>query len=522
MRPISQILRFKGQLQAKSAVHVGGLEDVPDTDLSLARDGLGNFVIPGTSLTGVLRALGDAGDGLQKRLWGREAASGDGGYASLMTVSEAPITGPVTPELRDHVGIDRRTGAAALGIKYDRMVLPMGTRIPLDLRLDVPTAGTATWMGTAPAPGLAEIEDYLVWLIRQLQDGLRIGAAGTRGLGQVALVEVGWSVTRASPASRDGILALLRGKPDNITDQISKRVKALTARREGLRIDIAWKAKSPVMSKSPDDGDDAAADRESGGVKIMPLVTQGIAKGKLRLILPGSGIKGALRSHAERIERTVFPDLAAVESLRAPVADRRGFLDQIAAAPLTASLFGSTAPRGTEPPKPGVWEPGRGALSVLDCLSKSEIDAAEIEALRRSSDLSKRPNAALDVAYHVAVDRWTGGASDRLLFSAVRPDDIEWHDIQLRIDETRLPPAGMGRDAALALLVLLMRDLAAGWITLGMGSTRGYGDIETSKIALSGRLDGLDIEAEIKPDGLSGAPSLLERLQQAWTSVVSK
>ena len=44
-----------GTLRCATPLHVGGFGDDPDTDLPLARDGLGCCYIPGTSLAGALR-----------------------------------------------------------------------------------------------------------------------------------------------------------------------------------------------------------------------------------------------------------------------------------------------------------------------------------------------------------------------------------------------------------------------------------------------------------------------------------
>ena len=103
--------------------------------------------------------------------------------------------------------------------------------------------------------------------------------------------------------------------------------------------------------------------------------------------------------------------------------------------------------------------------------------------------------AELRLTTHVAVDRWTGGAADGLLFRVAEPHGFRFEPLQLRLDHHRLP--GPVRDAATMLLLLTVRELAARRIPLGAGTHRGLGDLTVTRVRVRGAgldLDGPDLD----------------------------
>lgn len=139
-------------IECVSPLHCGGgANDVLDQPVS--RDAFGYWRIPGSSLAGALRSLGEKLDPrLCSRMFGEQ--DGSDSLASLVwcedgllldyngkTVLEQLLAGR-EPEirpglfLRDHVRIDLETGASEQGGKFDAEIVPAGTRFLLEFRCD--------------------------------------------------------------------------------------------------------------------------------------------------------------------------------------------------------------------------------------------------------------------------------------------------------------------------------------------------------------------------------------------------
>jgi hypothetical protein len=282
-------------------------------------------------------------------------------------------------------------------------------------------------------------------------------------------------------------------------------------------------------------------------VDMLPMVSA-TADGLLAPVLPGSGTKGALRSQAERIVRTLLDISLPDETVRG----RNRHLEQLKV-PLVENLFGTAKSADTESQdgKPDRWQPGRGVLSVATTFAEGARaaaghwraiadaapdpdqgvpDPAERPLCKALADAGLGADSSagsavprLEQAFHVAVDRWTGGAAEKLLFSGIEPFAIPWAPIELTLETGRLPP-GL-REPALALLLLVLRDLSEGRVTLGVGANRGYGSLVVERLELAvakGRdeagslawLDGLVLDAPLDLTALDAAR--MGEVQQAW------
>jgi CRISPR/Cas system CSM-associated protein Csm3 (group 7 of RAMP superfamily) len=509
-RPIKERLRIDGELVTETPLHVGGYGRDVDTDLPLARNGAGDFYVPGTSLAGPLRSWCEAvfGEGLVNSVWGYQKGDDDG-EASHVFIEDAPI--PVTAvlvEVRDGVGIDRGSGAAAEHIKYDRAVLPRGTRLPLRITVEVTEKTRPYTRGMFAA---------LLEALREKE--VRFGAARTRGLGRVTLV--GTTVRAESFDTRQGVLASLRGAAPALSADDLQQAARVAARKKRPRLEVwvDWRPVGPFMVKAGFDGI---------AVDMLPLFSG--LDGRLALVLPGSSSKGVLRSQAERIVRTLL-DLAA------PATDdaKQRFLQHLEV-PLVEALFGARGKKDEEVPDGGTPLPGLGALAVDDCYASHRLTAEQWDAVTgANSEGSLR--AALEQAglrpwteaFHVAIDRWTGGAAESFLYTVLEPHGVQWEPLRLALDLTRLTTGE--RLPALALFLLVLRDLAQGRLPLGFAVNRGLGAVEVTGVRLRARdledsgpeLGSLAGVEALAGDILGSLPAALRAsLHQAWGEWVGK
>lgn len=519
-----------GTLEAVTPLHVGGLEQQPGVDAAVAVDGSGRPYIPGTSLAGALRhwTRRHWNDERTNVLWGRwlgdgsdDAARAPAGWVSVF---DAPLMGWPDPEMREGIGIDRRWGTAAPNILYNRQVIPRGARFGLRFTIDL---SPDNWTED-------QVLELLVRLEADLRAGLvRLGAGKTRGLGRLKLVG-DLTVQRQSLLSRRGILQALRTDGDRVDlSSLRPRPACMDAGATPmLECTVQWCPEGPVMVKAGLSGHKVDMLPLNGQI-IQPHDTgSGDQKGdtRLALVLPGSSIKGALRSHAERILRTLLLTDGPGDDFPRQVQVRAEGTPQ--APSLIEWVFGTTA--GGDDPPAGL-RPGQGALRVDDCYSQFRMDPSRWHQILGTAEPGAstdgpgpqllRPQEREPVrAYtHTAVDRWTGGAADRALFSILQPSGVAWEPIRLELDLDRLPggqgPEGSVRGAAVALLVLLVHELAQGRIPLGFGVNRGMGCIrvESARFTLHGSPDDDAILRDLHEADITRlAPELLERLQFAW------
>ncbi|HEY6798597.1 MAG TPA: hypothetical protein VI248_28295, partial [Kineosporiaceae bacterium] len=159
--------------------------------------------------------------------------------------------------------------------------------------------------------------------------------------------------------------------------------------------------------------------------------------------------------------------------------------------------------------------------SALDKRDERRLLRAHLDGLDGADD-----GIALRIADHVAVDRWTGGASDSALFTVLEPMGARWEPLTLTLDCRRAGArVADGDRLALALLLLTLRDLATGWLAFGFGATRGTGQIAVSQVRFQGaELDepwaGL-VTAGTLDAVLADPPDDVRRAMDRWAELVA-
>jgi len=410
-----------------------------------------------------------------------------------------PADQPMTT--RHGVGIDRTTGAASDGALYEHEFLPRGTRFTIRITAegrDDETMGRDQSEGI-PGPASSKAIELLLHLIRSLFKSEAITLGGRTGSGQGAIkVQESNEERQGSNEERqdsDDQYLRIVGKSKGIeekrlVDVVDPLTGALSEGPESskgtdssawvgtqpARIKINWWSPTGIFvaedekltkqrkTAKEDENREKGINEELHEV-IYPLRDPSEEWENAQLLIPGTSIRGALRSRASRIARTV---LAARDDFK-PLTSH-DIHEQIAAEPnLVRYMFGSTEYRG--------------ALTVHDCLSTD-------------------PGKLIEVT-HNAIDRWTGGVIDGGLFTEAVYLGTHWEPITIDIDLRQLlnnikaekgpedreqskPTHADYAHAAYVLLGLVLAELSAGTLPLGSRSTRGLGRVVVTTIEVEG------------------------------------
>ena len=520
-RKINSRLIIKGELKAKTPLHVGGYEASVDTDMPLAKNGRGDYYVPGTSLTGVLRAWCERNFDKTEigERFGPKDKKDDSGHASFVLIEDAIVKLPsgLQSEIRDGVGIDRFYGTAAEGAKFDRAILPKGSKLNFEMTVEI----------QKDEPQTKSIFGHLLTALEN--EEIRLGGAKTRGLGRVkfGLTEI----KEERFDTFDNILAIFDDSKKRTLsiEKLCNADKNTEPNSDDSRLEIAikWKPTLPLMNK---------AGYEGIGVDMLP-VTSGVAGKKLSLVLAGSSIKGAFRSHAERIMRTLL-DLPS----------KKKFNEQVKV-PVVEELFGAKKEKNTTNPKLGL-----GALSIDDCYSEASFEQSnwrEVESAKttKTNDQGKEeevsyseqelwqaiekvktetqsdvktvePSPHFHIDHHTAIDRFTGGVAEGALYSVLAPHNIKWQKMTMSLDFGRT----QNEKQCLMLLLLVLRDLAENRLPLGFATNRGMGEVKVESIKLKGKnLDSIvpgDISRETKDGKFTANEGLKELGGANWWETV--
>lgn len=404
---------------------------------------------------------------------------------------------------RHGVGIDRTTGAASDGALYEHEFLPRGTRFAIRVTAegrDGEKMGREQSDGI-PGPAPSKAIELLLHLILSLFKNEAISLGGRTGSGQGAIkVQESDKKRQGSNEERqdsDDQYLRIVGKSKGIegkrlVDVVDPLTGALTEGPESsegtdssawvgmqpARIKITWwsptgifVAEDEKLTKHRKAQKEAEKENRKKGTDeevhevVYPLRDPSVARDEAQLLIPGTSIRGALRSRASRIARTVLAARRELEPFTS-----HDLHEQIAAEPnLVRYMFGSTEYRG--------------ALTVHDCLSTD-------------------PGKLIEVT-HNAIDRWTGGVIDGGLFTEAVYLGTHWEPITIDIDLRQLlnnikaekgpedheqskPTHADYAHAAYVLLGLVLAELSAGTLPLGSRSTRGLGQVVVTTIEVEG------------------------------------
>lgn len=519
-----------------SALHSGGVDEVPERPITdedgrtvqpnaFVRNGLGEAILPGRSIKGAIRAafeehmaeLGFSKEEL-KSLWGgemrRDIGTGKESLplrASALTFHHAVVWDRARGDLphRMSTAIDRATGGAADGALFAYEYLPVDTtfeiRVSAEAHEPAPdspknedaqstTQGEET-KGTPPAPP-ALVKKALQAVVRLLHSKfISLGGRTGSGWGRIEPLDENAEYKcklvvipgpKSESADSTSFLAQVLGKHSSVDIEPKQK---LDRQSVSTNIKIDWKAESglfvgmnkPDIKSSKEDTVPAAPlrnwhlndkQRADHGDVTYPKVAH---EDKASLLLPGTSIRGALRSHCSRIAHSIVSDSDRCDELTMAEDVHK----QLAADPLLVRyLFGTTEYRG--------------AVRVHDC----EGRISEEEPLKLTRN---------------AIDRVTGSAAHGALYSELLYPHAAWDSIRIDVDHAQLcrnirqdpggfvlpDPSSSDMDyelpgfkirlqAAILLLTAAITDLCEGALPLGGGTGGGLGLIEVSRVSFEG------------------------------------
>ncbi len=495
-----------GTLQARTAVHVGSGEGNELADALLRRDVQGCIIIPGTAIAGALRTMltrlaPRLGGGVCKalagadsdekgcdcrvcRLFGDVEPSDEGNSASAASrllvfnarLSENSGSGTL---IRDGVGIDRASGTAArsAAAKFALETLPSGAEFTLRMELREET----------PAERIQD-EQLLTVALAEWQEGrAHLGGNVARGLGAFQLKDVCYY--KRDLGDPDELMAFLRssrpwqgvreevnwfqdrldGAMQRIVDlnDIPQTTADLPISRGWAEWTFTLQAKGPLLTN------DATAAGLSG-FDHAPLLA--VLGDWTKPVLTGAGLRGVLRSHAERIARTLVTYRAIEMCSGGERNERKGyFLEHCPACDPLARRF-QQEDRATAL---------ESCDSLLRAAGQDENDEVKSEQLCLACRLfgSTRNGSRLIVedapfagneppVYKMldflAIDRFTGGGAEHFKFDALALWKPAFR-VRLFLENPE--------DWELGWLTLALRDLAEGWLRVGFGAAKGFGQV---------------------------------------------
>lgn len=527
-----------------SALHSGGVDEVPERPITdedgrsvqpnaFVRNGLGEAILPGRSIKGAIRAafeehmkeLGFREEEL-KSLWGgemrRDVGTGKESLplrASALTFHHAVVWHRNQGDLphRMSTAIDRATGGAADGALFAYEYLPVDTTFEIHISAEAQdrtpgptknggaqsTTQREETKGTPPVPPTL-VEKALQSIVTLLGGKfISLGGRTGSGWGRIELLNenAGYDCklvvvpgSKSEGADSTSFLAQVLGKHAFVDIEPKQQ---LDHQSVSTNIKIEWQAPSGLFvgMNKPDGINPSKEDtvpaaplrnwhlndkhRADHGDVTYPKVAH---EDKASLLLPGTSIRGALRSHCSRIARSIVSDSEGSDELTMPEDVHK----QLAADPLLVRyLFGTTEYRG--------------AVRVHDCEGQIPTEAEKDKPLKLTRN---------------AIDRVTGSAAHGALYSELLYPHATWDSIRIDVDHAqlcrnirqdpgnfRLPaPSSSDKDyelpgfkihlrAAILLLTMAITDLCEGVLPLGGGTGGGLGFIEVSRVSFVGLPD---------------------------------
>ncbi|HHU32616.1 MAG TPA: hypothetical protein GXZ50_08160 [Clostridia bacterium] len=461
-----------GKLKTLTGLHIGSGEVAEVTDALVCRNIDGDLIIPGTSLAGALRALAtrlapylgckrcitlEGVVGLHGvcncpvcSLFGviNPGGNENEGNSSKIWFYDAVLEGDIKTVIRDGVGIDRETKTAsrATRAKYDFEVVPKDTVFSFRFELHDELS--------------KEEKEILTFVLTEWQKGRGyLGGNKARGLGNIELTEL--KAYRLNLSEQENLMSFLQNddllaaasEEDNWlipgTGYNAKLDKAIE-RGEYLynsfvQLDFVLKFTGGFVVN------DALVGIQAG-FDFSPRMENG------KFVFPGSSIRGVLRSHAEKIARTIATLYSTKDDFlnKCPACNPLADLNT----PLTScsSLFREYKKKEKDKDKQISEE--------KLCLACRLFGSSGWGSRLYISDGYPINPPKIKILDFLAIDRFTGGGKEGAKFDAL----VLWQPaFRIRIFVENVENWSLG------WLMLVLKDVKEGFLSFGGGENKWFG-----------------------------------------------
>lgn len=416
-------------IETKSPMRIGSGDNDGITDILILRNKEGNFFIPGTSLTGVLRSEMESiyGTDVVNKLFGHD----EDGNQSMLIVNDVVFPN-ASLTYRDGVAIDPITGTAKPGAKYDYEALAKGARssivnIEMTIRyndykgdiLEEKDFHHAYFKLRKDCYGelAAAIADLLT-------KGISVGALTAKGFGRIASQNAK-CYDFCFENGKDANKWLEYIKTETLGNgELYKGTDTQLMGKNDFYAQICCRLQSSLLIADSNSESMLVQEKKSNGDDDAEPAIQ-MNNGR-EIIIPGTSIKGVLRNRALQI----LLELSNKNLLRAEkfVNEMMGFAKD---------------------------DSGKGKKSKL-FVDELYIDNSKLIPMQQT---------------RVRIDKFTGGAIDKGLFT-VEPvwqqdKSMSTINMSLRVKDCNEAEAG--------LMLLLIKDLWYGYMSIGSGKGVGRG-----------------------------------------------
>lgn len=437
MRAFTRVVYGIIDVQLLSGLHIGSGGDSAESDIAV--DGDGSYILPATAIAGVslhyIRDLQDERVAVALDLMGNPISTRKERRQESAVYFYDAICNDVQLEKRTGVGMDHARGVAESGRLFENYFLSPGMKAALRVQIfaaDDTEVDTARWIIERIAQGYHS---------GKIAMGMRTSSgAGRFRVNGIKIMTLDLTVGKDRAQYLRGVeacyaLAESDGESISVSDAM---------RNHADQIDTyVLQAYCPqgLIVKSGEKYPHSKGDRTDNlTVNMFYTMPQELNDEEpvLHYLIPGTAIKGILRTYAERVYSAMGLDTSELEY-----------------------LFGN--------------DPGSKEIKRKSCIRTFDTDL----------------NGATPKVHHrIKIDRVLGSVMDGALLEEELLYINKKHPFELRVmidysSLSKAPNADVLRQRAEAIVFLAMRDLGTGRLTIGSGSSIGHGRLQGTTLVMN-------------------------------------